>query len=123
MKALSKKLVLNTKDYYIVHLSIINALIPGNKLTPKEIEVLASFMMLQGDIAQDRFGSTAKKLIRLNLNISDAGLSNYIKSLKTKGFISKNNAILQMLIPNDVSQDYYLQVINKDYVNTEKSTD
>jgi|LakMenE01Jun11ns_1017448.scaffolds.fasta_scaffold9957570_15 hypothetical protein len=123
MKALSKKLVLPNKDYYIVHLSIINALIPSNKLTPKEIEVLASFMMLQGDIAEDRFGSTAKKKIRSELNLSDAGLSNYIKSLKAKGFVTNSNTILQMLIPNDVSQDYYLQVINKDYGTTEKSAD
>jgi hypothetical protein len=113
MKALSKKLILNTKDYYTVHLSIVNALIP-TKLTPKEIDVLGFFMSLQGDIAKDRFGTTARKLVMKELNLSDGGLGNYLKSLKEKGFISSTNEILPILIPNLDKQEFFLQLINQD---------
>lgn len=114
MRALNKKLEFTAKEYYSTHLSIINSLI-NVKLTPKEIEVLASFMALTGDIAKDRFGATAKKLIKSELKISDAGLSNYVKSLKQKGFITSNNKIPNVLIPNENKQEYYLQIINTDY--------
>lgn len=112
MKPLSKKLILTSNEYYIVHLSIVNALIPV-KLTPKEIEVLACFMSLKGDIAKDRFGSTARKFVKQTLNLSDGGLGNYLKSLKEKNFITKENEIISILMPNEEKQDYLIQLINK----------
>jgi hypothetical protein len=114
MKAISKKLVLNSKAYFIIHLSIINALLPI-KLTPKELEIIALFMSLQGDIAKDRFGTTARKLVMKELGLSDGGLGNYLKALKEKGFISKDNEILSMLIPNNEKQEYFFQLINSDH--------
>ena len=113
MKALSKRLELPVSEYYKVHLNIVNSLLPI-KLTPKEVEVLALFMSLQGDIAKDRFGSTAKKLVKQELSLSDGGLSNYIKTLKQKGFISPTNEIPTLLTPNVDKQEYFLQIINKD---------
>jgi hypothetical protein len=120
MKAISKKLILTTREYYIIHLSIVNALIP-TKLTPKEIDVLGFFMSLQGDIAKDRFGTTARKLIMKELNLSDGGLGNYLKSLREKGFISSNNEILPTLIPNEDKQEYFFQLLNKDYAQESPS--
>lgn len=113
MKALSKRLELPTNEYYKVHLNIVNSLLPI-KLTPKEVEVLALFMSLSGDISKDRFGSTAKKLVKQELSLSDGGLSNYIKALKQKGFISTTNEIPMLLVPNVSKQEYFLQIINKD---------
>jgi hypothetical protein len=113
MKALSKKLELLGNDYYKVHLNIVNSLLPI-KLTPKEVEVLALFMSLKGDIGKDRFGPTAKKLVKQELSLSDGGLSNYVKALKQKGFISTANEIPTLLIPNEDKQEYYLQIINKE---------
>jgi|688.fasta_scaffold13593_17 hypothetical protein len=115
MKALSKRLVLDSKRFYNIHLSIVNAIIP-TKLTPKEIEILALFMSLKGDIAKDRFGTTARKLVMKELNLSDGGLGNYLKSLKEKGFISPTNEILPFLIPNDDKQEYFFQLINEEHV-------
>lgn len=120
MKAISKKLILSTREYYTIHLSIVNALIP-TKLTPKEIDVLGFFMSLQGDIAKDRFGTTARKLIMKELNLSDGGLGNYLKSLREKGFISSNNEILPTLIPNEDKQEYFFQLVNKDYAQESPS--
>jgi len=114
MKALSKKLELPVSEYYITHLTIVNSLLPI-KLTPKEIEVLAAFMAFQGDIAKDRFGATAKKMVKQSLNLSDAGLCNYIKALKAKGFITLTNEIPTLLIPNENKQEYFLQIINVSY--------
>jgi len=114
MKPLLKKLQLHTKEYYIVHLYILNALIPV-KLTPKEIDVLAYFMSLQGDIGKDRFGSSARKMVKEALNLSDGGLGNYLKSLKEKGFITENNQIPEVLIPSHDKQEYVLMLINVDY--------
>ena len=111
MKALSKRLELPVSEYYKVHLNIVNSLLPI-KLTPKEVEVLALFMSLKGDIGKDRFGSTAKKLVKQELSLSDGGLSNYIKTLKQKGFISPSNEIPNLLVPNDDKQEYFLQIIN-----------
>lgn len=120
MKAISKKITLSTREYYTIHLSIVNALIP-TKLTPKEIDVLGFFMSLQGDIAKDRFGTTARKLIMKELNLSDGGLGNYLKSLREKGFISSNNEILPTLIPNEDKQEYFFQLLNKDYAQESPS--
>jgi hypothetical protein len=114
MKALSKKLELPISEYYITHLTIVNSLL-STKLTPKEIEVLASFMTFQGDIAKDRFGATAKKMVKQSLNLSDAGLSNYIKALKAKGFITPTNDIPIILTPNQDKQEYFLQIINTNH--------
>jgi DNA-binding MarR family transcriptional regulator len=118
MKALSKRLALDSKRYYNIHLSIVNAIIP-TKLTPKEIDVLSLFMSLKGDIAKDRFGTTARKLVMKELNLSDGGLGNYLKSLKEKGFISHTNEILSTLIPNDDKQEYFFQLINEEHVKQE----
>lgn len=114
MKALSKKLELSASEYFKIHLNIVNSLI-NTKLTPKEVEVLALFMSLQGDIAKDRFGTTAKKFVKQELSLSDGGLSNYIKSLKNKGFITSGNDIPMVLMPNAEKQEYFLQLINLDY--------
>jgi hypothetical protein len=120
MKAISKKLTLPTREYYTIHLSIVNALIP-TKLTPKEIDVLGFFMSLKGDIAKDRFGTTARKLVMKELNLSDGGLGNYLKSLREKGFISLTNEILPTLIPNEDKQEYFFQLVNKDYAEESSS--
>lgn len=92
MKPIKKILKVNSKNFYTKHLEIINPLLPVS-LTPKEIEVLGSFMSLKGDIAEkDRFGTSCRKIVKENLNLSDGGLGNYIKSLKDKGYIiSKDN--------------------------------
>ena len=90
MGVIKKIMNVERKDYFVVHLSIINPLLPV-RMTPKEIEVLGTFMSLMGDIAEaDRFGTTGKKIVKEKLSLSDGGLGNYLKTLKEKGFIYYN---------------------------------
>ena len=105
------------KDYFVVHLSIINPLLPV-RMTPKEIEVLGTFMSLMGDIAEaDRFGTTGKKIVKEKLSLSDGGLGNYLKTLKEKGFIYYNEegklSILEVLQADEGSQGYMFKIIEE----------
>jgi DNA-binding MarR family transcriptional regulator len=118
MIPLKKQLTLPAKQYYEKHLAIVNVFLPVT-LTPKEIEVLAAFMSLEGSIAIDRFGTSARKLVREELSISSGGLGNYLKSLKDKGFITETPDsdfnILPLLHPAEGKQGYMFQ-LNKENV-------
>lgn len=113
MIPLKKQLTLPAKQYYEKHLAIVNVFLPIT-LTPKEVEVLAAFMSLEGSIALDRFGTSARKLVREQLNISSGGLGNYLKSLKDKGFIKEtaenNFTIIPLLHPSEDKQGYVFQL-------------
>lgn len=113
MKQISKQLRLDKEGYYETHLSIVNCVLPV-KMTPMEIKVLSRFMALKGDIAQDRFGTSAKKLVKTALGITSAGMSNYFRTLKDKGFIREGATvtILPLLFPNNKEQEYLFKLIN-----------
>jgi len=114
MEILQKQLKLEIHEYYSTHLSLINALLPI-KLTPKEVEVLALFMTFKGELANDRFGTTGKKIVRDKLKLSQPGLANYMKSLISKGFLKKINGgiqILPILQPEKEYQMYQFKLIN-----------
>lgn len=116
MKVIKKVLRLEKNEYYTKHLLIINPLLP-KQLTPKEAEVLAAFMSLEGDLANMPFSTTGRKLVREKLNISAGGLGNYLDQLKEKGFILEGNNglfILPILIPNSKEQIYQFKLIEND---------
>lgn len=103
-----KKLILSKNDYYVKHLSIISNFLPET-LTPKEIEVLAAFMSLEGDIAEDRFCTSARKIVREQLGISPGGLGNYLKAFREKKYIKQEDngfVIMPILLPNSKTQGY-----------------
>jgi len=112
MKVLKKQLTLPKTEYFIKHLSIVNIFLPVT-LTPKEIEVIAAFMSLEGDIAEQRFGTSARKMVREQLNLSPGGLGNYLNSLKQKRFLAEKDgsfSILPILHPDVVQQNYVFQL-------------
>jgi hypothetical protein len=114
MKEIKKALSLNKAEYYETHLSVINCILPV-KMTPMEIEVIAAFMGLEGDIAQYRFGPSAKKIVMAQKKLSPAGLSNYIRYLTEKGFLTKAGdivSILPLLIPEQTEQFYLFKFKN-----------
>lgn len=114
MKRIKKTLKLDSKDFYQKHLEVINPFLPI-KLTPKEIEVLSEFMNLEGDLKEDLFGTTSRKVVKEKLNISAGGLGNYLKSLKEKGFIYKKHGALfisEVVIPNEFEQEYSFKIFN-----------
>ena len=115
MGAIKKIMNVTKEEYFVMHLSIINPLLPI-KMTPKEIEVLGTFMSLKGEIAEaDRFGTTCKKIVKEKLDLSDGGLGNYIKTLKEKGFIYYNEegklSILDVLQADKGRQGYMFKII------------
>jgi hypothetical protein len=98
-----------------MHLSIISPFLP-QKLTAMEIRVLSRFMALEGDIAIYRFGSTARKVVKENLGLTTAGLSNYMGTLTEKKFLIKNGdliEILPILFPEKNEQTYMFKLINE----------
>lgn len=117
MGVIKKIMNVSKEDYYVIHLGIINPLLPV-RMTPKELEVLGTFMSLTGSIAEaDRFGTTCKKIVKEKLNLSDGGLGNYIKTLKEKGFIYYNVdgklSILDVLQADEKSQGYMFKIIGE----------
>ena len=70
-------------------------------------------MSLEGDIANDRFGTSARKIVRSQLNISPGGLGNYLKSLRSKGFLKEEAGtfvILSILHPSPEGQGYMFKL-------------
>lgn len=112
MEIIRKALLLDKSNYYQTHLNIINCILPV-KMTPKEIEVLAAFMSLEGDIAQYKFGPSARKIVMAETELSPAGLSNFIKQLTTKGFLTRTGdmtVILPLLVPEHTDQWYQFKL-------------
>ncbi len=87
MKRLKKE-ILTKKNFYPKYLKLVNVILP-EPLTPKEIEVLSSFMELEGDLVEhDRFGTQSRSLVRTKLGFkSNSNLDNYIKYFKKKNII------------------------------------
>lgn len=120
MREIRKLLKLNKIDFYETHLSLINCIFPKEiRMTPMEIKVIAGFMSLEGDVAQFRFGPTAKKIVMNSVNtekpLSPAGLSNYITSLTHKGFLIKKGditEIIPLLMLDGKEQIYMFKLLN-----------
>jgi hypothetical protein len=84
----AKKEILTKKTFYPKYLKLVNVILP-EPLTNKEIEVLSSFMELEGDLVDnDRFGTQARSHVRAKLGFkTNANLDNYIKYFKKKNII------------------------------------
>lgn len=110
---IGKTLKLKDIEYFKKHLEIINPLLPV-KLTSKEQDVLSSFLSLKGELYDDMFSATSRKVVMEQLNLSQGGLGNYLKQLKTKGAIKREKGrtfILPQLIPGDEIQEYAFKLI------------
>lgn len=114
MATYKKILKLNSKlEYYLIHLNLINAIGKLN-LTNKEIEVLSTFMQLEGDLAEDRFSTLSRKKVKNKLELSDGGLSNYIKTLRDKDCIIDSEDHIEInpaLFPDDTEQLYMFKIL------------
>lgn len=112
MKTIKKLLKLTKDNYFMKHLLIINPLLP-EQVTPKEAEILGAFMSLEGDIANDPFGTTGRKIVRDKTGVSPGGLGNHLRELKEKGFIYEEDKTLKIvpaLIPNKKEQLYQFKL-------------
>ena len=117
MKPVQKKLRLAKRDYYTMHLSLMNVFLPV-KMTPKEIETLANFMLFKEEPNIEMFGTSARKIVMNNMNIKPGGLGNYLRGLEEKGFLIPNDifkfTILPILYPNSKVQNYQFQFIENE---------
>ena len=117
MKVIQKELKVGLDEYYKLHLTIINSILPV-KLTDKEIEVLGAFMALDKSIIEeDTFNSFARKKVKEKLgNMSAGGLGNHLKSMIDKGFLNKKEmsnkiSIKSFLIPEESMQGYQFKLL------------
>jgi hypothetical protein len=122
MRIIQKSILqLKEAEYFIYHLSIINPFLPV-ELTPKEKQVLGTFMSFSGDIAEkNRFGTTCRKIVKEKLNMSDGGLSNHLAKLKEKeAIIEVNNMLVisSFLVPSKKQQNYQFKIRQEDEVAT-----
>lgn len=111
-------MILDKLEYYKTHLSIVNCFLPV-KMTKTEIEVLAAFMSLEGDVAKYRFGSTGRKIVMEQLKLKPSGLSNYIRELIAKEFLTEKVDIIEIwpiLHPQPNFQEYRFRLDNKTYI-------
>ena len=102
-------------DYFKRHLKVVNALMPESKyMTKREIDVLAAFMSIKGELAEPRFSTLSRKKVKQRLNMKDSNLSNQLRSLKRKEMIrvkSDNSLeIWDILFANPNKQGYLLKV-------------
>lgn len=114
MGVIKKALKLEKIEFYETHLALVNAILPV-KLTPREIEVLARFMSFEGEMADDRFGTSARKRVKKELELTDGGLGNFISSLKKKKFLVSSDdkvSIWPLIIPAKGEQDYMFKLTN-----------
>ena len=112
MQTIKKTLKLNKEEFFKKHLLIINHILPI-QMTSKEAEVLAAFMSLEGDISEDPFGTSGRKIVRQRVGISAGGLGNYLDQLKEKRFIYEDDGklkILSILIPEKGEQNYQFKL-------------
>lgn len=115
MIEIKKVLRVDKLPYYETHLSLINCIIPTkSRMTPMEIKVLATFMSLEGEMANYRFSTIGRKIVMSNLELSAPSLSGYIKTLGDKELIVGERdkiTIAPLLIPEPVQQDYRFRLI------------
>lgn len=117
MSKFRKEVKVKEKDFYFMHLSILNPFLPVKLLT-KEIHVLSSFMSIKESLVEDdRFGMVARSIVKKDLGISTAGLSNYIRNLKVKGALKEINGkleVLPILFPKESTQSYEFKIVKDD---------
>jgi DNA-binding MarR family transcriptional regulator len=90
MKVVQEKIKTNKiAEYYKKNLEILNCILE-NKLTKVEMDTLAMFLMLPKEVVEDGyFTSHTKKIVIETNNISSSSLSGILKSIISKGIITK----------------------------------
>lgn len=113
MEIISKALKLTEEEYFKKHLLIINPLLPV-QLTEKEIEVIATFMIMEEKLGPYVFDTTGRKEVRKKMKLSHGGLGNYLKDLKDKGYLMADEKyglkILSILKPQKDWQGYQFKL-------------
>ncbi len=117
-----KKMSFNRLEYFKKYIEIVSIIL-NVPLVEMEINVLASFLSLDKGITEDyMFNTVARKKVMESLKLSPGGLSNYIRSLISKGYLLKseiNDSIKirsGLFLKNDL-QDFQIRLVNNDYIS------
>lgn len=123
MQVITTALKVGKYDYYVKHLEILNIILPEDKfpekLTNKEIEVLAAFMSQDKSlIEEDMFNGVVRKKVMDKLNLKPGGLGNHLKSMigkeyLTKSDITKKITLKKILNPENNHQGYRLKLVKE----------
>ena len=124
MKVITNVLKVGKYDYYIKHLEIINILLPEDsfpeKLSTKEIEVLAAFMSQDNSlIEEDMFNGVVRKKVMDKTHLKPGGLGNHLKKMIEKKFLIKNEltkriVLKSFLFPVDNHQGYRIKIVKNE---------
>lgn len=123
MKVITTALKVGKYDYYVKHLEILNIILPEEKypekLTNKEIEVLAAFMSQDKSlIEEDMFNGVVRKKVMEKLNLKPGGLGNHLKSMIEKEYLVKSDitkkiTLKKILNPENNHQGYRLKLVKE----------
>ena len=86
MQIISTILGVSKEEYFRKHLLIISPFLPV-PLTEKEIEFLATALMVEEKLKEFTFETTGRREIRRIMKISHGGFGNYLRELKLKGYL------------------------------------
>lgn len=117
MQIITKVLKTDNFDYYVKYLELLGPLIPLEKLTSKEIEVLAAFLSQDKSlIDEDMFNGVVRKKVMDKLDLKPGGLGNHLKAMITKKYLSKNEitkkiTVKPFLIPEDNHQGFRIKLL------------
>jgi len=91
MSLIKKTVKLEDKEKYLkLHFSIINPMFPV-QLSNKEAEILSAFLSLDNKLIEDEvFNPLTRKKVMEVKKLSAGALGNHLKSMLSKGFLSKD---------------------------------
>lgn len=123
MQVITNVLKVEKYNYYVKHLEILNIILPEDKfpekLTNKEIEVLAGFMSQDKSLIEDdMFNGVVRKKVMSKVNLKPGGLGNHLKSMIDKNFLTKNEItkkikLRSFLIPENNHQGYRIKLVKE----------
>lgn len=121
MQVITNVLKVKKDGYYIKHLEILNIILPEEKfpekLSSKEIEVLAAFMSQDKSLTEeDMFNGVVRKKVMDKCSLKPGGLGNHLKKMIEKGFLTKNDLTKRILLkpflfPVENHQGYRIKLI------------
>ena len=97
--------------FYRQVLEVLRSFPPINKLSPRELDLLAEFMKQNNDMSDIPvnkrriliFSTENRKEIMDNLNLSQAVFNNNLSKLRKVGVITKNNDLIPLLNIPDIN--------------------
>lgn len=119
LKFVTEKSFSNPKDYFMAHILIVNSMEEGNKLSLKEVEVLAAFLALDPAITLgDVLNPQARRMVKQELQMSSASLTNHLKALSLKGAFETlenlgRHAFARQYRPSREQQNYVITITNE----------